>query len=276
MFKHFRFFLIFVVLSLLIISSRQAFAQKGFYLQPFFMYQYTNLANYRDHYYSKFDFVSTYKPDYGLRAIYNFTNAVGFETGLKYSNQGQKYKGHIDTDGNTGDSVNQDWTSELKLNYIQIPLMISFNSILANFDEMQDPLYMSIAMGVQIDYLTNAIMIVNPGIDSFAIKYPNAQAQFKNFFNNFNLSFVGNVGLNLQLKHGWQINTTLYASKTLGDVENGDYKKKEYVFDKTQFPLEYQFPISVKKEALSTDPRYKTKNLVYGLMLGFSYSFNHK
>ena len=59
------------------------------------MYQYVNLANNKDHYNPNFDFETTYKPAYGIRTIYNFTNAVGFETGLKYSMQGQNYTGSI-------------------------------------------------------------------------------------------------------------------------------------------------------------------------------------
>jgi len=238
------------------------------------MYQYTNLANNKDHYNPNFSFVTTYKPSYGLRAIYNFSNAVGFETGVKYSAQGQKYQGSIVVDGNTGDTVNQNYTSELKLNYIQVPLMLTFNSILSNFDEDEDRIYMSVAMGIQLDFLHDATMTVTPDVDWS--KFSDTQimydkSQFKNLFNNFNISFVGNVSLNWQLKHGWQINTTLFASKTLDDVENKDFK-----FDKTQYPLEYQFPVSIKKEAVSADVRYKAKNIVYGLMLGISYRLYHK
>jgi hypothetical protein len=281
MLRHFRIFFGLIVLCFLLLPPRQAYSQQGFYLQPFFMYQYVTLANNKDHYSNSnasprrhFQLVNTYKPAYGLRMIYNFSNAVGFETGIKYSEQGQKYKGDIIVDGNTGDTVNngnpKDFTSELKLNYLQIPLMLSFNSILANINDEQDPLYMSIAVGIQLDYLQNASMTVNPGIDSFSLKYPNAESQFQNLFHSFNISFVGNLSLNWQMKHGWQINTTLFFSNTLEDVENKDFK-----FDKTQYPLEYQFPVSVKKEAVSTEVRYKAKNLVTGIMLGVSYRFYH-
>lgn len=257
--------------ALILILPRNVYSQQGFYIQPFFMYQYTNLANNKDHYNPNFDFVTTYKPAYGIRAIYNFTNAVGFETGVKYSAQGQKYKGNISVDGNTGRTVNQNYTSDLKLNYIQVPLMLSFNSLLANIDEDQDPLYMSIAAGIQLDFLKDASMTLDPGIDSFSIKYPLAQSQFKSLFNNVNISFIGNVSLNWQLNHGWQINITLFGSKTLDDVENKDFK-----FDKTKYPLEYQFPVSIKKEAVTADVRYKAKNIVYGLMIGVSYRLFHK
>lgn len=243
------------------------FSQNGFYLQPFFMYQYTNLANNKDHYNPKFDFVSTYKPAFGLKAIYNFTNAVGFETGLKYSYQGQKYSGFVDIDGNTGDS-NVSYNSELKLNYIQVPLLLTFNSLVSNIDDEKDALYMTIAMGVQLDFLQNASMSISPDIDW--TKYPNAQSQFKNLFNSVNISFAGNVSLNLQLNHGWQINAGIFGSKTLDDVENKDFK-----FDKTQYPLEYQFPVTVKKEAVTTEVRYKAMNVVYGLMVGISYRIYH-
>jgi hypothetical protein len=278
MIRHLRFFLGLMVLGLLLILPRQAYSQQGFYLQPFGMYQYVTLANNKDHYGNTnaaprrhFELVNTYKPAYGIRVIYNFTNAVGFETGLKYSAQGQKYKGDIIVDGNTGDTVNQNYTSELKLNYLQIPLMLSFNSLLANINDEQDPLYMSIAVGIQLDYLQNASMTVSPGIDSFSLKYPNAESQFQKLFQSFNISFVGNISLNWQMKHGWQINTTAFFSNSLEDVEN-----KDFTFDKTQYPLEYQFPVSVKKEAVSSEVRYKAKNLVTGIMLGVSYRFYHK
>jgi hypothetical protein len=270
-----------LLLFFCLLPAQKTFAQQGFYLQPFFMYQYVTLANNKDHYTSAgsiprrdFDYVNTYKPAYGFRAIYNFKNAVGFETGLKYSNQGQKYKGNIIVDGNTGDTVNKDFTSELMLSYIQLPLMLNFNSIMANINDEADPVYMSIAMGIQFDFLQIADIYVNPGIDW--TKYPNAQSQLKNFFSSVNYSFAGNISVNWRLKHGWQINASLFGSKTLNDIENVDMKDKYYNFDETQFPLEYQYPVSVKKEAEETDQRYKTTNIVYGLMLGVSYRLIHK
>lgn len=278
MIKHFRFILLLFVIVLLLMPSKQAFSQEGFYVQPFFSYQYVSLANRvdrlnKDFYHLEdnyFQYENTFKPAYGIRAIYNFTNSVGFESGLKYSQQGQKYKGYITVDGNTGDTVKQNYNSELKLNYLQIPLMLTFNSVLANIDEDNDKLYMSIAMGIQIDYLLKAALDINPGIDSLSIKYPNAQSEFQNLFHTLSLSLAGNVSLNWQMKHGWQFNTTLYAIKTIGDVENDNYKD-DYIFDKSKLPLEYQFPVGIKKQSVSGDKRYKTKNVAYGLMLGVSY-----
>jgi hypothetical protein len=260
---------VFIFICVIIVLPRKAYPQQGLYLQPFFMYQYANLANNKDHYNPNFDYISTYKPAFGLRTIYNFTNAVGFETGLKYSMQGQRYSGSIVVDGNTNDTVNQIYSSELNLNYIQVPLLLTFNSLLANVDDEKDALYMTIAMGIQLDWLSDASLTISPDVDWS--KYPNAKSEFNNLFNSFNISFAGNVSLNWQLNHGWQINATLFGSKSLDDVENKDFK-----FDKTQFPLEYQFPVGIKKEAVTTEVRYKAKNVVYGLMVGISYRLIHK
>ena len=147
--------------------------------------------------------------------------------------------------------------------------MLTFNSLVANVDEEKDQLYMTIAMGVQLDMLQNVSLKITPDVDW--TKYPNAQKELNNLFNNFCLSFIGNVSLNWQLNHGWQVNIALFGSKTLDDVENKDFK-----FDKTQYPLEYQFPVGIKKEAVSAEPRYPAKNVVYGLMVGVSYRLYHK
>ena len=247
------------VLLLLLLTAFSTIAQKGTYLIPFGAMQISTIANSSDFYIKGLNFKNVIRSAYGVGLLYNPIDMLGIETGLKYSNQGQKYTGHIDFDANTQDSINLDFTSECKLTYFQIPLLLRFNSTLE-----QDKVYMNISTGFQFDFLTAASMKVNPlPPDSL-----NLGSNVKKYFKSFNASFVASAGLNIQLAEKFFVYMGLQMSKTLGDIES-----KSISFDDKTMGFEYIYPVGVKKEERpqNSTTRGKTKNVVYTLLIGISY-----
>jgi hypothetical protein len=257
-----------IIFSILFFLKLNCFAQIGHYLTTYFCYQYSNLANTKDHWSPKFQYKRTYHPCFGLKYNYNFTNIVGLETGIKYSYQGQKYTGYIEVDGNTGDTINTNFNSSVELNFIEVPLMLTFNTPRANSDGNEDIYFVSISAGIQGDYLNDAKMTVSPDLPE---KYKTEQVQkdFNKLFNSFTVSFCGDLSLMLKLYKKLYLNSSIFASKTISDIEN-----KSFSYDKKIHPLEYVFPVSVKKESYpASSVRYKTKNVVFGLRIGITYKF---
>src|SRR6266566_8100077 len=86
---------LFLILSLLL--SLPVCGQQGKYLYLWGGPQYVSIANYDD--YTTYDEKrvqdDTYRAGFGLDYAYNFSPSVGFQTGLAYSRQGQKYSGKV-------------------------------------------------------------------------------------------------------------------------------------------------------------------------------------
>lgn len=237
-------------------------AQKGGFINPYVIYQYTNAPNYNDYRSdSKLVFEPTFHFAYGLNYIYNSTNNFGFQTGLKFSNEGQKYSAELEYDVNTNDSTTFSFTSEFKLSQFEVPFMLRFSS---SFDE--EKVILSISSGFQLDMLTRAEMKTNPA----PVILPENEIDLKNLFRNTNLKFIAEASFSFLLTDRLLLTSGLQWTESLLDIENKDFE-----FDKNKHVAEYYFPVSTKKEKRpDISVRYKTTSMTVGLLVGFSYWFN--
>jgi len=237
-----------------------SFAQQGSYISPYFMYQMTSLPNYQDQMNAnntnKLKFENSFHPAFGINYIYNSTNYFGFQTGFKWSEEGQKYSGLLEYDVNLDSSFVLNFTSSATISYLQVPFLLRFNT---DFDE--DLVIMSISTGFQLDFLTSAKMVVDPK-PSIA-----NEIDLKQLFRKNNLKYVAETSFTFLISDNWLLTTGLQWTRSLSDIEN-----KNFAFDKTKHVAEYYFPVSTKKE-MRTDisTRYKTTSMTFGLMFGVSY-----
>jgi len=251
----------FVLFSLLWPTTAKP--QSGNYIKPYWMFQYTNIANAKDFYTTgqTLTYLSTYHQSLGLGYVFNATDIFGLETGFRYSTTGQKYKGSVDDDFNTqGVTDPKDFTSEVTLNYIHLPILFSFNSVLDD-----DYVYLTISGGFQFDLLQGARMQVDPA----PVIKPGGTIDIARLYRKTNVSFITGAIFNIKTYKNFYINSGFLMNRTIGDIEN-----KNFEYDKTIHPVEYYFPVSTKK---SSRPdvlvRPSTKNINYGFVLGVSYMF---
>lgn len=251
-----------VIFLISFLYCQTSFAQKGSYIQPYYLLQYTQITNQDDYLrYKDLVYETTYNNAFGVSYIYNFSNIFGIETGVKYAFQGQKYSGIIDSNFNDYTQKKINYESEMNFTYFMVPVIFKFNSIL---DE--DRVYLSIGAGLQLDFLQTVDMSVTPA----PVPMPGDDVDLKEFYNNFNVSFISNAYFNVNITDNLGGVFGFQMFRTMGNIENYDY-----AFDKTQHPVEYCFPIGVKKAELTDLIARKrsspTKNISYSMLIGLNY-----
>lgn len=235
-----------------------AIAQEGQYISISGTGQLTQLNN-ADDYATRTESLvpeDTYHPAAGLMYTYNFRPNYGFQTGINYSFQGQKYSGTLD---DTARDIQ--YNSEVTLKYIKIPLKFRFNSSL---DADIKNTYLSIGAGISINMLSGVDVNTDPPIRQTNGKDFN----YSDLYKSPTADFVADALLNFRLSDKWWLHTGIDLSFGLGDVEN-----KGYDFPDNS-PLEWYFPVSTKKfNKPDIETREQTRNTVFGIEIGFAYRF---
>jgi hypothetical protein len=156
--------------------------------------------------------------------------------------------------------------SEVKLSYLEFPLMLCFNS-----DLEDENVFLSMSAGLQFDYLMRGEMIVDP----YPVIIPGNEIDMMKLFKRTNVRLDAEAGFNFLVSDNWIATAGFRFSRTLNDIEN-----KNFTFDKTKDAAEYYFPVSTKKE-VKTAPaniaqRYSTNLITYGVFVGAAYWFGKK
>lgn len=240
-------------------------AQEGHYITPYYVFQYTNIVNYNDYRNPNLYFKDTYNSAYGINYSFNSTHIFGFETGIKYSEQGQKYSGQYKVTIDTNQIETREYKSELHSSYIQIPVLLRLNSSLHNSGADDDFVYMTLSFGFQIDILYDVKMDVDP----YPIIEDKNSIDLKELYKKSNTSFLGNAILNIHIFDHWYLFFGTQLSRTIGNIDNKNFD----LLENDEYPLEYFFPVSTKKSTFPEDfyIRQNSRNMVWGFMGGISY-----
>lgn len=205
---------------------------------------------------------NTYNPALRIRYTYNFEDNYGFQTGLIYTRGGQSYSGKVDDTG----SQSVSYTSEVKLDYLRIPLKFRFNSSLN--DDVKN-VFLSIGVGFGLNLLADAQLSnseENWGRNEFEL--PDQAVSYEDLYSGVTGSFVADAILNIRLSDHLWIITGFNMSYGLSDIENKNYDFPE------DAPLELYFPASTKKfNKPDLEARQRTRNTFFGLELGLKYHF---
>lgn len=231
-------------------------AQEGSYVTLSGIGQLTKLNNANDYTRrtSKLKPENTFKPAFSLRYTYVFKPNYGFETGIIYSKQGQRYSGTFD------DSSQLNYESDISMNYLRIPVKFQFSSSL---DADIKNVYLSIGIGFSVDVLTDVKVNTDPDFRT------NGQnINYKDLYQSVSSSFVADAMLNIRLSDQWWIRSGLKMNFGLGDVENKGFNFPDNA------PLEWYFPVSTKKDRKpNVQARERTRHSVFGFELGVAYRF---
>lgn len=250
----------------LLLSSLSVKAQLGHYIDFWGGPQLTSLANFGD-FSSEYQDQSlsretTLRKAFGMDYVYNFHPYYGIQTGIYYSESGQKYSGHIPWDFNHPvPRVPMNFTSHLYMNYVRVPLAFRFSSDMGS----EDRINMSLYMGLQMGFLMKVQEIYTNPAPADTIMAKTSGFDLKKLLNNTDLGLLAGVQVNARLTQHFNVFMGLRFERSLANIE-----KNSFVLP-AGFPAEYAYPLSTKKKGFDNSDRYPTKNDLVNLYIGVAF-----
>ena len=236
------------VLSLLLCSVQLVQAQEGIRLGVKGSYNSTwlfnnNISDAGD----DLNYKPAYGGSFGLQAIYMFSDAYGISADLLYSGQNSKYE----------DSESAQYLNELKLNYIDLPILFRVSSEKGPYFEI-GPQFSFLA-GAKESYSDKLI----PG-DSYSDK------DFKDNFNGFGVSAVLGFGVDIKLTEMINLTTGLRFGYMFSDATK-EYSAEEAL--DAAFDGDLSFVAASSHINDEGDFDYTKSNRVFGgLQLGLQFN----
>jgi hypothetical protein len=245
-----------VVLGLLCVwgCSNVAFGQKGLKLGLVALPQTSWMLNDDDQAVPQDQF--KYKTTYGMAAGplfgYNFGDGIGFRLNFLYSAQGQKYT-NLNSEGTLV-------THTRRLNYLKVPLFLSFNTgtefnkvILAADLGFQATMLLRARYYNDDQSYTPDEILFNPNVRDYPTDYK--QYEF------FGYGPTASVGVDVKLAYNVMGNIRIRGDYSLTDAENKDAAYKLYTNG---------IPDDVR---VWDEARAVTTNITGGIMIGLTYTF---
>lgn len=180
------------------------------------------------------DYVSTFSPTFGVQAIFMFKETYGMSAEIIYASHKQKYDGYVGNENNT-------FTNEIKLSYIDIPILFRVSSEKGPFFEI----------GPQVSLLTGAKETFELA-NSSAFNY--SDKDVKDDFAGFGVAGILGFGIDIKLtdminlttglRFGYMFTdaTTEYTEAEASDLSDKDLlslvSSASHTNDKNKF--EYQ------------------------------------
>lgn len=245
-------------LSLLVLCQSKTYGQEGHFVSGAFFGQFTQIENLDDSYFSRnsVEAEPTYHLGGGMEYNFNFTKNLGLSSGLLYFEQGQQYKGTL-----TDSSFVQEYESEVELDYLKVPIMFRFNSALGDGSE---DVYLSIGIGITIDFLLAANASTDPGYDRNGLTI-----DYRDLYKTTTSSFMTDFLFNVQLAEDWFAQAGMKIHFGLSDIENKGYDYPDNA------PEEWYFPVSTKKlKKPDLEKRGEAKTKAFSIQVGISYRFS--
>jgi len=167
--------IIFLVLAF--IPNKIVYSQKGWSIEavasPYF--SMGNEYDYDDYLNAASEIKMLKKPTIkfngGLNTYYFFNNNMGISLGIEYAQKGQNYK---DYTWNSSDSISAIYFYNIKLNYLQMPILFHYNFNLKN------NLSFTAGAGIYIAYLLNYNISMGYNFNNY-INYENASGTTNTF-----------------------------------------------------------------------------------------------
>lgn len=242
-----------LVFSLVLMLPLLGFSQKGFKLGVIALPQNTWLLNSDDWNAPKnqYEHQITMGMAGGLLAGWNFGDGVGLKMNFLYSLQGQKYRSLNDK--------NEEVENNIRLQYLKIPLMLSFNS-----RTQYNKVIFSFGLGFEVGFLTRARYFNNdqsyvpdPVLMANVLDYPSTWESYNTMTYGpcaevgFDVKLTYNIMANFRLRGDYMLNDAEDKNRTITRIQNG-IPYREYYWGET---------------------RPDTKQFTGGILLGLTYTF---
>jgi hypothetical protein len=238
----------------MLINSRRVDAQAGNFIQFWGGPQYVGIENFNDYNAASFgqpgqpgqqSIVQTYRMGAGFDYIHNFNQNYGLQTGLYYSGVGQKYSGLVTDYYHPKDSASYPYTSHVYMDYIRIPFVLRFNSVVDDKDRIN----MSIFFGFQLGYLLDAksyTSFQSPQAVYDTFNAQNPHFNVRQLYNSFDFGLTAGAQFNFKIRDWEYAHIGVRFDRSIPDIDNLNYVLP------ANAPIEYQYPVSTRKETSVT------------------------
>jgi hypothetical protein len=238
------------VLSLLLCSVQLVQAQEGIRLGVKGSYMSTwlfnkNVSDAGD----DLNYAPAYSGAFGVQAIYMFSDAYGISVDLNYAGQNSKYE----------DSDSKNYLTELKLRYIDLPVLFRVSSEKGPYFEI----------GPQFSFLAGAKESFTNKLDA-SDNY--SDKDYKDNFAGFGLSAVLGFGVDIKLTDMINLTTGLRFGYMFSDATN-EYTAEEAL----EAGLNDQLSFVAASSHINSDDKFdyaKSNRIFGGLQLGLQFNLS--
>jgi hypothetical protein len=261
---------------LLFCSTIPSLAQSGQFLQFWGGPQFVSILNFDDFNTANLAYgrkqIPTYRAGGGIEYINNFSQNYGWQTGIYYSGQGQKYYGFAQNFYSPYDSIKKkkvddstyQYNSQVWMEYFRVPLMFRFNSILDEGDRIN----LSIFFGLQAGYLSSVRSYTNPDApESVLVKHPGFD--YRKLYHAIDFGLGAGAQFNVKLTSKIFANIGIRFDRSLMNIEKTSFELPG------DAPVEWQYPLSTKKEERLSQAdikaRMPSKNISVNAYLGITF-----
>ena len=238
--------------TIILINTTKSSAQAGNFIQFWGGPQYVSVLNFTDYSYNNLSgeqkIVQTYRVGAGIDYIHSFNQNYGVQTGLYYSGVGQKYSGSVRDFYNiysTHDSV--PYTSHVYMDYIRVPFLLRFNSVMDDVDRINLSIYFGFQLGYLLD-AKSATLSSKPSpqavLDTFNAQNPNFN--IRQLYNNFDFGLSAGAQLNFKIRDWEYLHVGVRFDRSITNIENLNYVLP------SNAPIEYLYPVSTMKNTRVT------------------------
>lgn len=202
------------------------------------------------------DFEMDYKPTFGgsgnVNVGFDFNNHVGIKLEIGFAKLGQKY-----ADTHMINDTNYEYTRNIKLNYLQIPLLFKYqsNGEVAKFYMMVGPQFNLLLSASQVylkqdltydDYMT---------VDNLPVKI--GEEKITDRFNSLDIMARFDLGVDIHVASNLFVNVGLTMAYGLMDINNSntqnplnnpdyDYHASHNIYGGVNFGINYVLPVGSK------------------------------
>jgi hypothetical protein len=250
-------------------------AQKGHFIGPAFGPQMVGMSNAEDVRHLDQSGVSrnsTYRWAAGLDYYFNFAESYGLQSGVYYTRLGQNYTGLIEKDANTGITANTLFESHIYMDYLRVPLMFRFSSLM----EEEDRMNLTIFAGVSFNYFLGVTEVETTPSWPDSLSANNPDFDFDKLYYKMNMAMGAGAQFNVKASKTLYPFFGIRFDRFLGTIENFS-SVQGTAFGKGGAPVEWTFPVSTKKKQ-STDllTRTSTKHNAINIFVGLAFKLGGK
>lgn len=141
----------------------------------------------------------------------------GFETGVYFARLGQQYDQRITSFDSTGTLVlDSSFTTELQVNYFQVPLLARFHF------NPQNRLQVMLQAGIQLSILNQVTFFANDEEqpDTLSTEF----LERRDLYTTAEVSGVLAIGLSYRISSDWSMDFALRGTYSLADIEDQNFK----------------------------------------------------
>lgn len=214
------------LIILLVLLTTAVFGQKGFLIGAGAYYGVSGVVNQNTYGEPELDYDVPSSYGVGLNLGFRFSDHLGIRIEAGYARLGQKY---FDTRTLPGDTVPANFTRDIKLDYITIPVLFKYNTNgkAARFYLLAGP-QIGILMGAKQEYLANGAVYFSDATDLDGNAFQVSEPDIKNRLSSIDLMARIDLGAEFTLVSNLLLNVGITMNYGFLDLNAPAFRMLDY------------------------------------------------